>query len=230
MTQNIVLTGAGSGIGAALAKRLAARGDHLVLLARDGARAAVLQAQYPGSETITADLAEPAALAEAVADADLPARIDAVIHAAGVVELGPVAELPLDAWISQLTVNLTSPAELTRLLLPRVREARGQVLFVNSGAGLRTSPDWAAYAASKHGLKALADALRQEEHAHGVRVTSVYPGRTATPMQQKVHEQEGAEYIADKYIDPESVVTTILTALDLPRDAVISDLTVRPER
>ena len=136
--------------------------------------------------------------------------------------------MPVTAWTSQLAVNLVAPAELTRVLLPRVRAARGQVLFVNSGAGLTAHPDWAAYAASKHGLKALADALRGEEARHGVRVTTVYPGRTATPMQEKVHAQEGADYDADRWIDPASVATAIITALDLPRDAVISDLSVRP--
>lgn len=223
-----LLTGAGSGIGRLLAQRLHARGDDLVLVARDESRAAELSAAFPGSIPVVADLARPERIAPALAAAALPERLDAVVHAAGVVELGPVADLPLDAWTSQLTVNLVAPAELTRLLLPRVRAARGRIVFVNSGAGLNAHPDWSAYAASKHGLKALADALRGEESVHGVRVTSVYPGRTATPMQQKVHEQEGAAYDAARWIDPASVVTAILTALDLPRDAVISDLTVRP--
>jgi trehalose-6-phosphate synthase len=75
---------------------------------------------------------------------------------------------------------------------------------------------------------ALADALRGEEAAHGVRVTTVYPGRTASPMQAKVHQQEGKEYDAERWIAPETVATTVLTALDLPRDAEITDLQVRP--
>jgi len=224
-----VITGAGSGIGTLVAERLAARGDRLVLIVRDAARADDLSRAFPGSVTIVADLAHPAAIADAMHHADaVPERIDSVIHAAGIVELGRVGDLPVSAWESQLAVNLTAPAELTRLLLPRVRAARGQVVFVNSGAGLTAHPQWAAYAASKHGLKALADALRGEEAEHGVRVTSVYPGRTATPMQAEVHAQEGADYDPDRWIDPASVVTAVLTALDLPRDAVISDLTVRP--
>lgn len=63
-----------------------------------------------------------------------------------------------------------------------------------------------------------------------MRVTSVYPGRTASPMQAKVHSQEGKEYDPSRWIDPESVATAILTAVDLPRDAEINDLTVRPGR
>lgn len=223
-----VLTGAGSGIGRLVAERLHARGDTLILIARDDRRAADLTAAFPGSAAVTSDLADPTALADAVAAAALPEAIDGIVHAAGIVELGTVAELPVDAWTSQLTVNLVAPAELTRLLLPRVRAARGQIVFVNSGAGLTAHAGWAAYAASKHGLKALADALRSEEAEHGVRVTTVYPGRTATPMQETVHAQEGEAYDPDRWIDPESLATVILTALDLPRDAVISDLTVRP--
>jgi NADP-dependent 3-hydroxy acid dehydrogenase YdfG len=61
-------------------------------------------------------------------------------------------------------------------------------------------------------------------------VTTVYPGRTATPMQEKVHRQEGAEYDATRWIDPRSVAATILTALDLPRDAELTELTVKPGR
>ncbi|MEZ3158998.1 SDR family oxidoreductase [Microbacterium sp. BWT-B31] len=228
MPHTHVLTGAGSGIGEVVARRLADRGDRLVLLARDEARAAELVERFGADGAIVADLRHPESLADAVARASLPARIDSVIHAAGIVELGTVAELTVEKWTSQLLVNLVSAAELTRLVLPAVRAARGQVLFVNSGAGLTAHPEWSAYAASKHALKALADALRGEEAPHGVRVTTVYPGRTATPMQQKVHEQEGRDYDASAFIDPESVATAILTALDLPRDAVISDLTVRP--
>ncbi|WP_336626577.1 MULTISPECIES: SDR family oxidoreductase [unclassified Microbacterium] len=229
MTATHLITGAGSGIGRLIAERLAARGDRLVLVMRDAMRADDLTRAFPGSIPIVADLARPDALAAAVQDAaDLPDAIDTLVHAAGIVDLGRVADLPVTAWTQQLAVNLVAPAELTRLVLPRVRAARGQVVFVNSGAGLNAHPSWAAYAASKHGLKALADALRGEEAAHGVRVTSVYPGRTATPMQEKVHAQEGAAYDADRWIDAASVATAVLTAIDLPRDAVISDLTVRP--
>ena len=117
---------------------------------------------------------------------------------------------------------------LTRVCLPALRAARGTVVFVNSGAGLAASPGWSAYAASKYGLRALADSLRAEEQEHGVRVTTVFPGRTATPMQQKVHQQEGKEYDASDWIDPDTVVDAILHVLDLPGDATVSDLTIRP--
>ncbi|MGW2404710.1 SDR family oxidoreductase [Streptomyces sp. NPDC001739] len=225
-----LITGAGSGIGAAVARRLAERGEELWLLARSAPRAKELAAQFPTAHVIVGDLATPEKLSFALGQQALPDRIDSLQHIAGVIELGAVGELPAKAWQRQLAANLVAPAELTRLLLPLVRLAKGHVVFVNSGAGLNAHANWSAYAASKHGLKALADSLRAEEHANGVRVTSVYPGRTATPMQESTHQQEGKAYDPARWIDPESVATAILTAVDLPRDAEINDVSVRPGR
>jgi short-subunit dehydrogenase len=219
-----LISGAGSGIGAALAEVLRQRDDDLVLLARSEERAHELAEVFSGAATLVADLAEPGTLASL----RLPDRLDSVVHAAGVVDLGTVAELSAQQWREQLDVNLLAPAELTRLALPALRAARGTVVFVNSGAGLRANPEWSAYAASKHGLRALADALRAEELGNGVRVSTVYPGRTATPMQQKVHEQEGKEYAAGDWIAPQTVADAIRHVLDLPRDATIPDVTVSP--
>lgn len=219
-----LLTGAGSGIGAVVAETLRARGDRLVLLARSRERAQDLEARFEGAAVLVADLAD----AESLATLELPASLDSVVHAAGVVELGPVADMPAWQWRDQIEVNLLAPAELTRVALPALRAARGTAVFVNSGAGLRANPDWAAYAASKHGLRALADALRAEEREHGVRVTSIYPGRTATPMQERVHDQEGKQYDAGDWIRPETVAAAVVQVLDLPRDATVPDLTVSP--
>lgn len=226
--QTHLITGAGSGIGAVLARRLLDRGDQVVAVARDLGRAREIVAALPGASTLVADLANPGRISWALSKQNLPERIDSLLHVAGVVDLGTVADLPPALWEQQLAVNLVAPAELTRLLLPVLRVTRGQVVFVNSGAGLHAHAGWSAYAASKHGLKALADALRAEEAEHGVRVTSIFPGRTATPMQERVHQQEGREYAPERFISADAVATTILTALDLPRDAQITDLTVRP--
>lgn len=223
-----LVTGAGAGIGAAVARALSARGDELVLLARSEERAEQLRAEHPGARTLVADLADPSALADVLAAQGLPERLDSLVHVAGFVELGPVGEVGVPVWRRTMDVNLLAPAELTRLCLPALRATRGHVVFVNSGSGLRANPAWSAYAASKHGLRALADALRAEEADAGVRVTSLYPGRTATGMQAKVHEQEGKAYDPDAWIAPESVATTVLSALDLPRDAEMTDVTVRP--
>jgi NAD(P)-dependent dehydrogenase (short-subunit alcohol dehydrogenase family) len=133
-----VITGAGSGIGAAVARRLHTRGDDLVLHARDAARATDLAAEFPGAHTLVGDLADPARLSWAFSHQSLPDRVDSLLHIAGVIELGTVGELTPKAWRHQLDVNLLAPAELTRHFLPQLRTTRGHVVFVNSGSGLNT--------------------------------------------------------------------------------------------
>ncbi len=223
MTRTHLITGAGSGIGAALADKLHERGDSLVLLARTEARATELADRYPGALTFAADLAAPESITVPALD-----RLDSVLHVAGVVDLGTVAEQPVEQLREQIEVNLVAPAVLTRLTLPAVRRARGTYVFVNSSAGLAASPQWSAYAASKFGLRGFADSLRGEEVEHSVRVTTVFPSRTATAMQEKVHEQEGRTYDASRWIDPAVVADTILHVLDLPAGVTIPEVTVRP--
>jgi short-subunit dehydrogenase len=205
-----LVTGAGSGIGRALADRLAERGDRVIRLTRD-----------------VVDLTDAGAVRRWAGGLDED-RLDSLVHVAGTVELSTVAELDLGDWERQLQVNLTAPAVLTAALLPAVRAAEGTVVFVNSSAGLVANAGWSAYAASKFGLRALADALRAEEAEHGVRVTSLFPSRTATPMQEKVHEQEGRTYDASRWILPGTVVDAIVHVLDLPRDATVPELVIRP--
>ena len=189
-TRTHLVTGAGSGIGHALAERLAARGDRVVRLTRD-----------------VVDLEDPLGVVRWATEfaTDLE-RLDSLLHVAGTVDLGTVAEIDPTVWQRHLAVNLTAPALLTAPLLPALRAAAGTVVFVNSSAGLVANAGWSAYAASKFGLRALADALRAEEAGRGVRVTTLFPSRTATPMQEKVHEQEGRTYDASRWITPATVV------------------------
>jgi short-subunit dehydrogenase len=220
-----LLTGAGSGIGQAVADVLHARGDDLLLLARNERRAGDLARRYAGADVRVADLGEVTTLADVVGDVD---QLDAVVHAAGVIELGAVADLKVEDLTNQLRVNLLAPTELTRALLPALRATRGQVLFLNSSAGLVANAQWGGYAATKFGLKAIADSLRAEEADAGIRVTSVYLGRVSTPMQAKVHEQEGKPYDAADWASPQSAAATIVHLLDLPPDSTVPDIRFRP--
>jgi short-subunit dehydrogenase len=207
-----VATGAASGIGLELADRLAERGDRVVRLTRD-----------------VVDLSDAVAVRRWATDfADDLEGLDSLVHSAGTVELGTVAELDLETWQRQIAVNLTAPAVLTAPLLPALRAAGGTVVFVNSSAGLTANAGWSAYAASKFGLRALADSLRAEEAGSGVRVSTVFPSRTATPMQEKVHEQEGRTYDASRWLRPGTVVDAILQVLDLPPEATVPEIVIRP--
>jgi short-subunit dehydrogenase len=216
-----LLSGATSGIGAATARMLAARGDALVLVVRDRERAA---AAFPGASIVEGDLQH----LHRINDLGLPDRIDGVVHAAGVVDVALLEDTDRESLERTIEVNLTAPVQWTQVLIEPVRRARGTHVFVNSGSGLRANAQWASYNASKFGLRGFADALRLEEAEHGVRVSTIYPGRTATPMQEQVHDQEGAQYDADDWIRPETVATEIVRVLDLAPDATIPDLVIRP--
>ena len=174
------------------------------------------------------DLADPAGLREALSRVELPDGLDSLLHVAGAVDLGTVAEQSAALVREQLEVNLLAPMLLTQACLPALRARRGLVLVVNSSAGLTAHAEWSAYAAAKAGARAFADSLRAEEARHGIRVTSVFPSRTATPMQEKVHHQEGREYDASRFLRPETVAASILHVLDLPPEATIPELVLRP--
>lgn len=221
-----LVTGATGGIGAAIVDLLLEREHTVIAAGRDAGR---LAARFPSARHLAVDLGDPATI-EAALGGLVPAvdHLDSLVHCAGVGELGTVAETDVATWQRSLLVNTVAPAELTRLLLPALRAARGHVVMVNSGQGLSVRAGWTPYAASKFALRALADGLRAEEHGNGVRVTSVFPGRTDTEMQRRVRRVEGGAYEPDQYLDPRSVALTVLTALEAGRDAEITELTVRP--
>ncbi|MGH9061074.1 MAG: SDR family NAD(P)-dependent oxidoreductase, partial [Acidimicrobiales bacterium] len=148
---------------------------------------------------------------------------------AGISVRGTVEEMDTATWTEQLAVNVVAVAELTRLALPALRPARGTVVMVNSGAGRAVkAPGGSAYAASKFALVALADGLRMEEQAHGVRVTSLFPGRTATDMQRELRAWEGGDYRAQDYVAPETVAKAIVDILRLSPEATVPDVSIVP--
>ncbi|RJO76852.1 SDR family oxidoreductase [Nocardia panacis] len=217
-----LITGASRGLGAAIARTL--HPDYELLLgARTPAALAPVLAELPTATGWPVELTDYSAVAAATAGIE---RLDVLIHNAGVADLDTIADSTVDQWRKTLEANLIAVAELTRLLLPALRTANGHVVLVNSGAGQRANPGWASYAASKFGLRAFADALRQEEPT--LRVTSIYPGRTATDMQRAVHAHESRPYDPTKYLQPETVARAIHQALTTPPDAHPTEITLRP--
>lgn len=217
------MTGAGRGLGRTLAERFSANGDTVVA----HARSASALVGVPHERALIADFSDPASLAEAVAAAGIE-RLDAVVHNAGVLNVAAVAEETLDWWQRSLTVNVIAAAELTRLLLPALRAARGHVLFLNSGAGLNAAPRLSSYSASKHALRAVADSLRAEERANGVRVTTCYPSHFDTDMQRGLRDQYGSDYDPERAMSTESLADTLIDLLNTPADLVINELRIEP--
>lgn len=230
--QTALITGASGGIGTAVAEALAAEGVRLVLVGRDADKLNDLAARTGNAENvenvevIQADLTDDGQLLTAAARVE---EVDLLIHSIGLFRGGPIGTAPVQDLDDQYRVNVRVPYLLTQALLPALIRRQGQVVFVNSGAGASPARgSWGAYAATKHALRALADALRAEVNPKGVRVLTVFPGRTATAMQEEVHRFEGRPYDPTRFLQPEDVATPLVQALRLPRTAELTDLHIRP--
>ncbi|TWP37421.1 SDR family oxidoreductase [Leekyejoonella antrihumi] len=220
----VLVTGANRGIGRAVAVDLAT--DHRLLIGgRDADEVQQVCAQLSSAQPFVADLADEQATARAAGSVQ---RVDAVVHSAGMLGSGLAGDLSRTDWRRVLELNVIAVADLTRLLLPQLRERKGTVVLINSGSGLSSTAGGGLYAASKFALRAYADALREEERAHGVRVSSIHPGRVATDMQQELNNFEGRDYDESRYLTPESVAAAVRLAITAPRGATVEMLSVRP--
>jgi short-subunit dehydrogenase len=154
--------------------------------------------------------------------------VDVLIQNAAMHSTGPVEHANVAEFDKQYQSNVRAPYVLTQTLLPMLRARRGQVVFINSSSGLIAKPNSAQYDATKHALKAIADSLRGEVNPHGIRVLSVYLGRTATEMQAQIHRMENKPYQPELLLQPEDVASLIMNALSLPRTAEVTDIHIRP--
>ncbi len=226
--QHALVTGAGSGIGRAIALALAAEGVRLTLVGRDAAKLEAVAAEAGAAAMVAADLATEAGIT-AVAEA-AGAELHVLVHSAGRYARGASGALSLAEWQELDAVNLHAPMRLTAACLDRLRAARGQIVVVNSTAVFNPAPNAAAYAAGKLALKAATDALRQEVNPDGIRVLSVYPGRTDTPMQTAILAAERRSAAAGALMRPEDVALMVVACLKLPASAEVTDIVMRPAR
>jgi NADP-dependent 3-hydroxy acid dehydrogenase YdfG len=216
-----LITGAGRGIGAAIATALAP--THTLLLAGRPSPALQATAERLGATTLPLDLTDTDAIPAATAAIG---ELDVLVHNAGVFFPGRIAESTVEHWRATLDVNVVGAVALTLALLPALRRASGQVVFINSGTGRKASPDMASYSASKFALRAFADSLRDSEPA--LRVTTVYPGRTDTDMQRALVSFEGGEYDPDRFLRPDTVAGLVARVLATPPDGHVHEVVLRP--
>ena len=218
-----MITGGTRGLGLAIAQALAPEFE-LLIGGRDPARTAQAAARFPAARPFACDLGDPEAVAEAVAGVD---RVNVVVHSAGVAPRKNIEEVSAAEWVQVLNLNLVSVAELTRLLLPKLRESHGHVVMINAGLGLHAAAGWAPYSASKFGLRSFADTLRAEERGR-IKVTSIHPGRIDTDMQRDLVAYEGGEYAAGRFLTPQTVALFVAQAVNAPADADVHEVVLRP--
>ena len=231
--QIAVVTGASSGIGKSIALGLAGQGATLCLVGRNletlEAVAERARATTPKVLSYRADLTLDEDIWELTARLQRDfGYIDLLIHSAGIIFLGRLEGAPVTEFDWQYRSNVRAPYVLTQALLPMLRSHRGQIVFINSSVGLNTRANVGQFAATQHALKAIADSLRDEVNADGVRVLSVFPGRTATPRQATIHQIEGRAYHPELLLQPEDVAAVVINALGLPRTAEVTNLSIRP--
>ena len=230
--QIAVVTGASSGIGKAIAVALAAQGAALCLVGRKletlEATAECVRAKAPRVVCYQADLT----IDENVRDLKAKLQrefgsIDLLIHCAGVISIGPIESAPVEDLDWQYRINVRGPYLLTQTLLPMLRTHQGQIVFINSLVGLKAKANSSQYSVTKHALKALADSLRGEVNPDGLRVLSVFLGRTASPLQAEVHRMEGRPFRPELLVHPANVASVVLNALSLSRTAEVTDISIR---
>jgi NADP-dependent 3-hydroxy acid dehydrogenase YdfG len=233
--QVAVVTGASRGIGRAIALRLAAEGASICLVGRDaqalqevadlGAATAATLARY--HIDLTQDTAIERLVGQVRRDFE---RVDILVHSAGIMNLGPIGDSPVDQLDGQYQANVRAPYVLTQALLPMLAASRGEIVFVNSSIVFTNRADVGQYAATKCALQALADSLRHEVNSQGIRVLSIYPGQTNTPRQKAKYARMGLPFDPDSFIQPDDVATVVVTAIRLPRTVEVTDVRMRPFR
>lgn len=182
----VLVTGAARGIGRATAELLAQRGWEVVAGVRRPQDGEVLAAHSDRITPLQLDITSESDLAGL--DGQLPSEIDALVNNAGIVVTGPVEAVPAADLRRQLEVNVVAQAAVTQALLPRLRRARGRIVFISSLSGRVATPMFGPYNASKFGLEGMADALRLELAPWGIRVSLVEPAQTDTDLWRQAED------------------------------------------
>jgi 3-hydroxybutyrate dehydrogenase len=201
-----LVTGAASGIGAAVARQLSAGGVTVLALDRDGDRLAWL-ADEIGARALVVDLSDIAALPDAVAE--VAGDVDILVNNAGIQHVEPVETFPTETFQMIIDIMLVAPFALAKSVLPGMyARGWGRLVHISSAHGRRASPYKAAYVSAKHGLEGLSKVLALEGAERGVTSNCINPGYVRTPLvQAQIADQATAHHLA-----PDAVVREVMLA------------------
>jgi NADP-dependent 3-hydroxy acid dehydrogenase YdfG len=238
-----LVTGASSGIGAATARRLAAEGAAVALVARRADRLTELRAAIEGDGgtalAVPADITDQAQAAEAVARAATElGRLDTVVNNAGVMLLGPALDSPVDEWDRMIALNVQGLLYVTHAALPYlVRAAAGEprrvadLVTISSTAGRVARPGSAVYNLTKFGVTAFGEALRQELIPHRIRVGTVEPGTVDTEL--TTHLRDGIRQAARDQtaaidaLRPDDIADAVAWLVTRDRRVAVNEVLIR---
>lgn len=228
-----VVTGASSGVGRAIALALARQGAETCALGRNSdalAQTVAAAQQFSAATSFPVDLTKEEKFETLLRHVEEKAgALDILVHSAGVIHQDVMERARIEDFDSQYATNVRAPYLLSQCLLPALMKARGQIVFINSSVGIAVRrPEVGQYAATKHALRAIADSLREEVNPKGIRVLSLYLGRTATPMQEALYQREAREYQPETLLQPEDVASVVVHTLMLPRTAEVTEISIRP--
>lgn len=231
----VLVTGASSGIGEATALALSAEGARLAVGARRADRLAALAGKAPGEVlALDLDVTDQESVRSAVAaTVDRFGGLDVLVNNAGVMLSGPIAGADTTEWTRMVETNLLGSMYAVHAALPHLLERRGTVLQVSSTSGRIASVGSGVYAATKFGVNAFSEALRQEVAAQGVRVVLVEPGFTSTELVDHITDpaiQAAAQQMASamRTLQPEDIANTVVYALTQPDHVAVNEIPIRP--
>jgi len=230
--QIAVVTGASSGIGKAIALSIAGHGAEVCLVAR---RRELLEDVAKQIHTLgSRGHACPADLTKDEDISGLSARVqrdfghvNILVLCGGAIFHGLLAKASIADFDLMYRSNVRGHYLMIQTMLPLLRKAKGQIVFINSSAGLRSPATTGQFSATQHAFRSIADSLRDEVNPDGIRVLSVYPGRTATPRIAKLFEKEGRVYQPDLLMQAEDIAEMVTHSLR-PRTAEVTDISIRP--
>ena len=230
-----IVTGSSRGIGKAIARQLLECGIDVVLTGRSRATLEKASKEFRGLAgkpySVVLDLSDPGDISRFVRDLpDEIDRCDILVNCAGIYKGESFTHSTVEDLDALYETNVRGCYALTRELIPHLRDARGDVVVVNSSIVNSPSPSAAMYAATKHALTGLANSLRAEVNPLGIRVLSVYPGRTATPMQRLICEESSIPYQREQLLQPEDIAQIIVACIQLPDTAEVTELHIRPRQ
>ena len=224
----VLVTGAGRGIGRALAHAFAAAGAKVALLGKTKKNLLEVQKELKDSGAATvvlaADVSDEGAVSRAVAAAEQQlGPVDVLVNNAGIFALAPVEKMDTVAFDRMLAVNLRGPFLMSRAVLPGMKSReRGHIVNISSTAGRRGFAGGGAYCASKFGLAGLTEAMRYEARASNVRVTCVYPSTVNTDLVKK----SGVDFKAERAIQPEDVANAVVSLVAMDDRAMTTALEI----